>query len=235
MCRRRHRQRRRRLHSRTGPLLRHLRPEAHAGAGAGRLDTGRRSPTPPASWAWPVPMARTAADVAAAVFETLAGYDARDPFVFRAAGARAMPSYGVRVAVMSGRPVQPVCADAVERAAALLAAMGPPVRGVRHGTHRRRTRDVADPVCRLSHAGHSGDDRGREDECSWTSLQLTSMRRENRGRARDWARCCCSGTACAAPCSTGWALRRSSSRPPSASPRSTTASGGSLSTAARSA
>jgi len=121
------------------------------------------------------PMARTAADVRL-LFSVLAGHDARDPFSVPVE-LRAMPSVGVRVAVMSGRRVQRACAGAAERAVALLAAMGHEceefsaarIEGA-HELWRSLFVDYLTPGILAMIAG-------REDECSWTSQQLTRMMR----------------------------------------------------------
>lgn len=128
------------------------------------------------------PMARTAADVRL-LFSVLAGHDARDPYSVPVE-LRAMSSVGARIAVLSGLRVQRACAGAVERAASLLAAMGHEceefalarIDGA-HEMWRTLFVDFLTPGILAMVAG-------REDECSWTGLQLTKMVRETVDVAR---------------------------------------------------
>jgi len=128
------------------------------------------------------PMARSVQDTRL-LFETLAGYDVRDPFSVPVE-LRAASLEGLRLAVWDQVPVQPVCRQAVHRTAALLDSCGYPATDfpfeLIHGAHelwRLLFVDLLTPGIRAFISG-------REDECSWTGLQLMEYAREEITTAR---------------------------------------------------
>jgi Asp-tRNA(Asn)/Glu-tRNA(Gln) amidotransferase A subunit family amidase len=128
------------------------------------------------------PMARSVQDTRL-LFETLAGHDVRDPFSVPIA-LRPASLEGLRVAVMDQLPVRPACAAAVHHAATLLNAEGfstiPFPFELIEGAHelwRLFFIDLLTPGVRAFIAG-------REDECSWTGLQLMQYVREEITTAR---------------------------------------------------
>lgn len=128
------------------------------------------------------PMARSVQDTRL-LFETLAGYDVRDPF-----SAPVLPASecleGLRLAVLDRIPVQPVCAEAAQQAVALLSAGGISatafpfelIQGA-HQLWRLLFIDMLTPGIRAFVSG-------REEECSWTGVQLMDYAREDISAAR---------------------------------------------------
>ena len=122
------------------------------------------------------PMARTARDVRI-LFETLVGWDVRDPF--SAPVPLRWDRRGTRLVVWRLDGVQPECAAAVERAAALLASAGLEVAGFPpqafdrgHELWRVLFVDLITRNLRPMIAGH-------EDELSWTGVELMQQARES--------------------------------------------------------
>ncbi|QOY89162.1 amidase [Paludibaculum fermentans] len=122
------------------------------------------------------PMARTAADVRL-LFQVLAGYDPRDPFSAPVLPPP-QPSRHARIFVITGYRTEPACAQAAEQAVTLLSGLGHCVEEFPFALIEK-----AHELWRLLFvdyltAGIRHMVRGREEDCSWTGLELTRYARE---------------------------------------------------------
>ena len=128
------------------------------------------------------PLARTARDLRI-LFETLQGYDVRDPFS-APVPLRQTPSAAAPVYFLDHLTVQPPCRAALTLAAKLLQDLGHPVElfppAFFEGAHelwRVLFVDLITPSLRAFL-------NGRENECSWTGLELMRYAREHVDIAR---------------------------------------------------
>ena len=128
------------------------------------------------------PLARTVQDLRI-LFETLQGYDVRDPFSVPVP-LRDIPSRSAPVFVLDHLPVQPVCRAAVHQAASLLADLGHPVEpfppALLEGAHELWRVLFVDLITQSLRAFL----HDREDECAWTGLELMRFARETIDTAR---------------------------------------------------
>lgn len=128
------------------------------------------------------PMARTAADVRL-LFDVLAGLDPRDPFSVPIP-ARSKSSRHARLFIINAYETEPACAQAAEKAAHLLSDLGHTIEEFPFSLFAE-----AHDLWRLLFVDYLTEGiramvRGREDECSWTGLELTRHARERVGAAR---------------------------------------------------
>lgn len=128
------------------------------------------------------PLARTARDLRI-LFETLQGYDVRDPFSVPVP-LRPLPSEGCPVYLLDHLPVQPACRAALTRAAALLRDLGHPVEPFPparlEGAHELWRVLFVDLITQSLRAFLGG----RQDQCAWTGVELMRYARESVDTAR---------------------------------------------------